>query len=342
MVSEILLIPMLAGFFATLFLIPSWIRKARQIGLVWDDMNKLNAKKVAGSGGIIAIGGFTLAVLLYIAHIVFILESRDSHLIEIFALLNIILLVSGLGFVDDLMGWRRGGLSKRSRLIFLAFAAIPLMAINAGKSKIALPFIGNFELGLLYPIIFIPIGIMGATFTFNFLAGFNGLETGQGIILLSALSIVAFLTGNSWLSIIALCMVASLFAFLIFNFYPAKVFPGDSLTYAIGGLIAAMAILGNFEKIAVFFFLPYIAETILKLRGKLKKQSFGRPLEDNSLDLRYEKIYGLEHFAIYSMKKFNVKPTEKRVVYSIWIFQILIIVLGFIIFREGIFAYGIK
>jgi len=52
--------------------------------------------------------------------------------------------------------------------------------------------------------------------------------------LLSALALVAFITDGVWLAIIAACMVAALFAFLIFNKYPAKIFPGDVLTYSVG------------------------------------------------------------------------------------------------------------
>ena len=124
---------------------------------------------------------------------------------------------------------------------------------------------------------------------------------------------------------------------MLYNFYPAKVFPGDSLTYPLGGFIAIVAILGNFEKIAVFFFIPYIIEIVLKSRGKLIKQSFGKPKKDGSLDLKYDKIYSLNHVAILLMKKLKWKATEKKVVYLIWMFQILIILLGFIIFGNGIF-----
>ncbi len=132
-------------------------------------------------------------------------------------------------------------------------------------------------------------------------------------------------------------MVASLLAFLLFNFYPAKVLPGDSLTYGVGGLVAILAILGNFEKIAVFFFIPYIIETGLKIRGKLVKQSFGKPREDGTLDLKYDKIYSLNHLAIFLLKKWNVRSTEKNAVVLIWAFQIMIILIGFVIFRAGIF-----
>ena len=337
MINYILLIPILASFFVTLFLLPFWIRKARQIGLMWDDINKLKSEKVAGSGGVIVLGGFVIGVLIFIAYRVFYLESYNSYLVEIFALLSSILMLGGIGFMDDLFGWRKGGLSRRTRLILVLFSAVPLIVINAGKSLVNLPIFGNVDLGIVYPLFLIPLGILGATTTFNFLAGYNGLESGLGVILLSSLSVVALFTGNSWISVIGLCMVFSLLGFLIFNFYPAKVFPGDVLTYPIGGLIAIMAILGNFEKIAIFFFIPCIIEVGLKLRGNLIKQSFGKPEKDGSLGMRYGEIYSLNHLAIYLMKTFGIKPTEKKVVLAIWAFQLLFVLIGFIIFREGIF-----
>ena len=336
MIDYKLFIPILASFFVTLFLLPFWIRKAKQIDLQWDDVNKLHSEKVSGSGGIIVIIGFSLGLLLFIAYRVFILQNTE-HLIEILAILSTVLMLAGIGLVDDLLGWRKGGLSKRSRIISVAFASIPLIVINAGKDIISLPIIGIIDAGIIYPLMFIPIGIIGASTTFNFLAGFNGLEAGQGVLLLSALSVVAYYTNNPWLAVIGLCMIAALIAFLIFNFYPSKIFPGDIMTYSIGGSIAIMAILGNFEKIAIFFFIPIIIEFFLKSRGSFIKQSFGKPEKDGSLNLKYNGIYGLTHLSIYSMKKLNIIPTEKRVVYSIWAFQLLIIIIGFLIFGKGIF-----
>ena len=181
-------------------------------------------------------------------------------------------MASGIGFVDDLLGWQKGGLSRRSRILLVAISAIPLMVINAGVQQISL-FGVELNIGIIYALILIPIGIVGATTTFNFLAGFNGLEAGLGIITIAGLSIVSFFTGNSWLTVIGLCMCASLIGFLVYNKFPAKIFPGDVMTYGIGSIIGVMAILGNFEKITVFFFIPYIIEVILKSRGKLLKYS---------------------------------------------------------------------
>jgi UDP-N-acetylglucosamine--dolichyl-phosphate N-acetylglucosaminephosphotransferase len=334
--NALLFIPPLISFFVALFLLPCWIRKMREIGLEWDDMNKHKSKKVAGSGGIMIVLGFVIGAMTYIAYLVLYLKSGDGFLIEIFSSFTVILILAMIGFMDDLFGWRKGGLSIRSRLILVLLAAVPLIVINAGKSQFSLPWIGSIEAGLFYPILLIPIGVVGATTTYNFLAGFNGLEAGQGVILLSALAIVSYMTGSIGLVVVAICMVAALLAFLIYNFDPAQVFPGDSLTYAIGGLIAIMAILGNFEKIAVFFFIPYIIETLLKSRGRLKKYSFGKPQKDGSLTLRYDKIYSLNHVAILLMEKLNIKPTERKAVMAIWLFQILVILAGFIIFWGGL------
>lgn len=299
-------------------------------------MNKYEKKKVAGSGGIAVVLGFILSTLFYIAMKTFYFKSAEN-IVEIFALTTSVLMLAGIGIVDDLFGWRHGGLSRRFRILLCLFSAIPLMVINAGHSEMNFPFLGVVNLGLFYPLLLIPFGVVATSTTFNFLAGFNGLEAGQGILLLTSLSIVAGFTGSSWLALIGLCMVFALIAFLIFNRFPAKVFPGDMLTYPVGGMIAIIAILGNMEKIAVFFFIPYIFEVILKLRGKLKMQSFGKPNKDGSLDLAYSKIYGLEHLAIWILKKAKGRATEKEVVYLIWIFQAFVILLGFFIFRGGIF-----
>jgi len=252
-------------------------------------------------------------------------------------LLTVILILSLAGFVDDVLGWTFKGLSIRFRLFLALAASIPLVVINAGTSGINFPFLGFVDIGIVYPLILIPIGITGAATTYNFLAGFNGLEAGQGIIILSFLSFVAYLTGTSWISVVGLCMVASLIVFYFYNKYPARIFPGDVLTYSVGALIAGMSILGNFEKIAVFVFTPYILETVLKLRGGLKKHSFGKVNSDGSLEMPYEKIYGLTHLSLFILKKFKKRVYEKDVVYLIFMFQIILCLIALIIFRGGLF-----
>lgn len=331
--------PLLIGtifisFFCTYFLLPYWIKGAHLNGLVGRDVHKNSSEKVAEGGGLIVLCGTTLGILLYIAINTFIFNSGNSaFLIKIFALLSVLFLASLIGIVDDLLGWKKG-LTKSLRILAMFFAAIPLIVINAGNSSIILPIFGQVNLGILYALLIVPIGVVGATTTYNFLAGYNGLESSQGIIILIGLAITTYLTGNSWITIISLCMAAALLAFYIFNKYPSKVFPGDILTYSVGAMIAGIAILGNIERIVILFFIPYILETILKLRGRLKKESFAKLNSDGSLEQPYEKIYGLEHLAIKILKKIksSKKVYEVDVVRLINLFQILIILTTFLIF----------
>lgn len=338
--NNILILPIILSALVVLIFLPKWIKKAKEIGLVWEDMNKTSKPKVAGSGGIITVMAFVFGVLLYIAIKTFVLKT-DVTSVEIFALLTTIILAALIGFIDDILGWVHGGLPAKFR-IFLAFvASIPLVVINVGSSSIEIPLLGLINFGCIYSIVFVPIGVAGAIGTYNFLAGYNGLEAGQGIIILSFLSFIAYLTGNSWLALIGLCMVSALIIFYLYNKCPAKVFPGDSMTYAIGALIAGMAILGNFEKVAVFVFIPYIAEAVLKVRGRLKRDSFpwsfGIPRKDGSLDEPYKKIYGLEHLAIKILKKIKGRAYEKDVAYLIFAGQIIICLLSLIVFRRFLF-----
>ncbi|MCK9597215.1 glycosyl transferase family 4, partial [Candidatus Pacearchaeota archaeon] len=168
----ILIISFLISFLITLAVLPKWIKKSQEIGLLWEDMNKWgHPKNVASSGGVIVVLGFVLGVLAYIAMRTFIINDSNGINLQIFALLSVILILAIVGLVDDLLGWRQGGLSVKFRLFLLLFASIPLVVINAGQSEVM-----GFNLGLFYPLILIPLGIMGATATYNFLAGYNGLE----------------------------------------------------------------------------------------------------------------------------------------------------------------------
>ncbi len=97
--------------------------------------------------------------------------------------------------------------------------------------------------------------MIGATNAFNMLVGYNGLEAGMGVIILAALGIISYSNGNTMATLIIVITISSLLAFLHYNKYPARVFPGDTLTYPIGAIVAIVAIVGNMERSAAMIFL---------------------------------------------------------------------------------------
>jgi UDP-N-acetylglucosamine--dolichyl-phosphate N-acetylglucosaminephosphotransferase len=327
----LLLIAIIVSLVSTLIFLPRWIKKTRDIDLTWKDMNKFGyPKTVSASGGIIVVFSFAISVLIYIGLKTFI-YNPSPYQVEIFAILAVILFYALIGLTDDLLGWKHGGLSIKSRIFLAILASVPLAVINAGNSSVSIPFFGSINLGIYFPLVIVPLAVAFVSTTYNFLAGFNGLEAGLGIMLLSFASFVAYITGSPWLSIIGLCMIVSLLVFLLFNWSPAKVFPGDVLTYAIGALFISMAILGNFERIAIIVFIPYLIEMFLKIiRGHGNKYSFGKPNKDGTLEAPYKKTYGLTHFSIKFLKKINSPATEKRVVFLIYIIQLILILVAVI------------
>jgi UDP-N-acetylglucosamine--dolichyl-phosphate N-acetylglucosaminephosphotransferase len=230
-----------------------------------------------------------------------------------------------VGFVDDVLGWKKG-LSRKAKILSTLPIAIPLMAVNAGVSAMNIPLIGRTDLGLLYPIMIVPVGVIGASNAFNMIAGLNGLESSMSIIISFALFVVA-VTHKAWVAanVAAVVLGASL-GFYIWNKFPAKVFPGDVFTYTAGALIATMAILGNMEGPALILFTPYFLELLLYLRGKLdrvEKESWRIP-NGNCLETPYRKCYSVTHIAMVLLKRFRGCATEREVVFLLNLMELLI------------------
>jgi UDP-N-acetylglucosamine--dolichyl-phosphate N-acetylglucosaminephosphotransferase len=294
-------------FLITWLIIPFWIKRAKKAGLVGKDIHKREEKVIAEMGGITVLLGFIIGIMVYIAMRIFIFKA-NTNITTILAILTAILLAGIIGIIDDVLGWKIG-LKQWQKPLLTLLVAMPVMALNAGTRVMSLPFIGPFDLGLIYPLIVIPAIILVGTNGFNMLAGYNGLEAGQGIIILSTLAYFSYVNGSPGLTIVALLMVSALIAFWFYNRYPAKIFPGDTLTYTVGALAAIIAIFANLEKLFLILFIPYIIEFFLKLRGKFKKESFAKIKDDNTLVPKYEKIYGLEHVMVNLLNKLklNVK-----------------------------------
>jgi UDP-N-acetylglucosamine--dolichyl-phosphate N-acetylglucosaminephosphotransferase len=170
--------------------------------------------------------------------------------------------------------------------------------------------------------------VIGAANAFNMIAGHNGLEAGMGLLLMIFTALYASAKGLDHVAVASLIMAAALAGFLAFNWYPARVFPGNSLTYGVGAYYAGLVVVGDFQKFGLALFTLYFIEFALFLRGLLLhgvyKQNFGIPQPDGSLSPPYERVYSLTHVAMKALRALNVKVTEKRVTILILTAQTLI------------------
>jgi UDP-N-acetylglucosamine--dolichyl-phosphate N-acetylglucosaminephosphotransferase len=250
----------LASFIATFICTPWIIPKLERANYTGKDMNKQDKRQIPNIGGFAIIFGFSAGVLLAIGLFTY-LGTYGGHFNPalILAAFSTILLMALIGVFDDLFS-----MHQTVKATLPLFAALPLVAVNAGVTSMDFPFIGFVNIGLLYALILIPIGITGASNVTNMLAGFNGLEAGMGSVACLSLGIIALITGKTESAILLFSMLGALLAFLYYNWYPAKVFMGDAGTLGIGAVIASAVIVGNYEMAGVIVILPYTLDFFIK------------------------------------------------------------------------------
>lgn len=316
------LIAYVISFGMTFFLMPSWIRHAIKINLVGRDMHKTENQMIPEAGGVIVLTAITVSLLYYGGIQAFFFHHEDS-LTMIFGAIGSLLLVGIIGIMDDFGGWKRGLKQWQKPLLTLP-AAIPFLLVNIHRTTMDFPFIGVKDIGLLFPLFFIPVAIAGASNAFNMLAGYNGLEAGMGMIILGTLSLLSLVNGQYLAVVFCLIGLFALFAFIIFNWYPSKIFPGDTMTYPIGAFIAICAILGMVEKFALILFIPYYLDFLLPLRKRMKVEAFAKINSDGSFETPYDSIYDSTHLVIFVLKRFRKRVDEKDVVLTILGFELLL------------------
>ena len=252
------------------------------------DMAKAGAVYIPTMGGLAITLGFGFSLLLSLR----LVDNRSC--ITLLAGLVTILLITIIGFIDDIFIVRRIW-----RIIIPGIAALPLIVVDTGTTTVNI-FGRIINLGNFYTYLLIPLGVIACANLVNLLAGFNGLEAGSGAIacasIFAASIILAQLEPERYsisTPIMMLAMCGACAAFLLFNWYPAKIFPGNVGTYVIGAAIASAAIIGNMEKIGVIALIPQIMEFLLKLRGRLKAENFGM-LVNGSLTYK-GKVSSLTH-----------------------------------------------
>jgi UDP-N-acetylglucosamine--dolichyl-phosphate N-acetylglucosaminephosphotransferase len=316
MLSEI--IASTIAFFSTFFITPILMKFLYQANVVALDLHKKNKPKLPSAGGLAVAFGILAGLLSYVGIKTFV-YGLQQQAIYFLAVISSVLIVTFVGFIDDLNVTKRKvkikgrediriGLPQWLKPLLTLPAAIPLMVVMAGQPTISIPFFGDVNFGIFYPLVLVPIGVVGASNAVNLLGGFNGMEAGMGIVYMFSLGIYALLHG-SISTVIFLVSFASLLAFIRYNWYPAKILPGDSLTYLLGSLVASGVIIGNMERAGVIVLMPFIIEFFLKARSKFQASCLGKLRKDGKLDPPYgKKIYSLTHVLM------NLKPlTEKQV-----------------------------
>lgn len=235
-------------------------------------------KKHQAKAGTPTMGGIFILIGITIASLIFVPKGT--------ALWICLLLMLGhgfLGFFDDFIKAvkkRNLGLSAKQKLlgqiilatIFCYFAKTEL----ALSTEIWIPFFNvNFDLGFIYyPFVFLVL--VGATNAVNLTDGLDGLASGTTAIAAITYVVVSLWASYTGLATFSAAIAGACIGFLYFNAHPAKVFMGDTGSLALGGALAAIAILTKTELLLAIIGGVFVMEamsviiqvTSFKTRGK--------------------------------------------------------------------------
>jgi phospho-N-acetylmuramoyl-pentapeptide-transferase len=160
-----------------------------------------------------------------------------------------ITLASGaIGWLDDwqvIRAHSNKGISPKLKLILQLLLAIAvcggLVLTGTADTAIALPLLSSLPLGLLFWPLAV-FALVGSHNAVNLTDGLDGLAASTVAIALVSLGVVV---GDPQLALLAFALTGSCLGFLAHNRHPAQVFMGDTGALALGGALAAIALLGN-------------------------------------------------------------------------------------------------
>ena len=212
-------------------------RYAPRLGLVDtpDARRKIHRRAVPLGGGLAIFGAvaFSMGMVLAIPNSLGQLFEDGALRYASYFAAGLVIVV--LGLIDD-----RAGLRGRVKLLGQIIAALILICGGLVIHNLAV-FHWSIQLGLL-SVPFTLFWLVGAINALNLLDGIDGMATTVGLILVSAIAVLAGLTGSHDAQIIAIAFAGGLVGFLRHNFPPAKIFLGDAGSMLIGLVVGGLAI----------------------------------------------------------------------------------------------------
>jgi phospho-N-acetylmuramoyl-pentapeptide-transferase len=244
-------------------------------------------------GGTIILMSVVLTALPFSS---FILLNNSKPIVnsDLFFLLFATLGYGIIGFLDDyikVVMKRSLGLTASQKLLgqlfiglVLFWVLIEVRVLRIGSGSGTSKFIFNvdipgtdwtIQLNWLYlPLLLIMM--IGASNAVNLTDGLDGLLAGTAAVAYGAYAIIGMVQSNYTVAIFAISVVGALLGFLVFNAHPAKVFMGDTGSLALGGGLAALAVITKTELLLPLIGGVFVAEALsvmlqvlsFKIRGK--------------------------------------------------------------------------
>jgi phospho-N-acetylmuramoyl-pentapeptide-transferase len=289
---RIILIPLAVAFGLGVLLGPMIIPTLRRLKFgqsIREEGPQAHLKK-AGTptmGGTIILISVVLTALPF-SSFVLLNNSKSVVNADLFFLLFATLGYGIIGFLDDyikVVMKRSLGLTANQKLLGQLFIGLVLFWVlvevryyGAQKAifSVHIPFTDyTLHLNWLYlPLLLLMM--IGSSNAVNLTDGLDGLLAGTASMAYGAYAVIGMYQGNYTVAIFSISVVGALLGFLVYNAHPAKVFMGDTGSLALGGGIAALAVITKTELLLPIIGGVFVVEALsvmlqvmsFKLRGK--------------------------------------------------------------------------
>jgi len=238
---------------------------------------------------------------------------------------------SGLiGLVDDLIGLvRRRSLGLLIRWKLLLQLGLALALFFGGRlahvpAVVIVPFADiRLELAPLPYALLVVFALLGTGNAMNLTDGLDGLATGTTLIML--LPLLWWLRGDPELVRPVMIFAGALLGFLWFNFYPARVFLGDTGSMALGGFIAMLALLSGTALVLPLLGGVLVIEALSVILQVTSYKLFGiRIFKVSPLHHHFERAEGVD----YKFLLPNRELPESQITMRFWIAAAVFALLG--------------
>ena len=278
-------------------------------------------------GGLLIIAAATLAFL-----------PLSDYTLPALTIFGTTLACGAIGFIDDYIKLRHRrslGLRGRWKILMLVgiTAAVGLAAQHQQlRHDVFVPIIDKWlPLGPFWYVLLFLI-IAGAVNGVNLADGVDGLAAGTGIIALAtftAMAVTIYIRSpNAFhgrienrldVAFIGAALVGGAIGFLWFNAFPAEVIMGDTGAMAIGGAMAAMAIMMKLELLLLFVGGIFAIEAISVMLQVISFKYWGR---------RIFLMAPIHHH--FEMKAWS----ETKIMVRFWIVTAILCAAGFALFYK--------
>jgi len=279
-------------------------------------------KRHYAKAGTPTMGGIIILTALSVSALLFAGKS-----IEVWLALFITLGHGIIGFMDDFIKVvlkRNLGLKAREKLLGQVVMAVAM-------TYIAITFLGrgtdvwipvlnaNIDFGSFYYVLIFLV-LIGTTNAVNLTDGLDGLASGTVIIAATAYAFIALSLGKMPLAIFCVSLAGAALGFLRYNANPAKVFMGDTGSLAIGGALAAVAVMTKTELLLIIVGGVFVIEALSVVIQVTSFKSTGKRV------FKMSPIH--HHFELSGW-------SETKVVSVFWLAGILFAALALAIFVAG-------